>query len=138
MTKNTTNKPPIWFWIASVLALIWNAMGVDQYIGQAYKTERWQSQLTSELLEIANNVPAWYRATFAIAVFAGVLGCILLLLKKKLAYKVLLLSLIAVLIQMSYVTFSLDMANVMTPMIIVVALFLVWLSKKSISKGWIS
>lgn len=134
----TTTKPTLWFWVISVIALIWNGLGVDQYLGQAYQTERWKSQLTADQIEIANNVPAWYTGLFAIAVFGGLLGCILLLLRKKLAYTVFLVSLIAVIIQMAYIIFSLKMANIMTPMIIIVALFLVWYSKRSIAKGWLS
>lgn len=137
MTDQTTTKPPVWFWIVSVIALVWNGLGVDQYLGQAYQTERWKSQLPAEQIEIANNAPSWYTAMFAIAVFGGAIGCILLLLRKKLAYPVLLISLIVVIIQMSYITFSLKMANAMTPAIIIVALFLVWLSKRGIVKGWL-
>ncbi|MET2984518.1 hypothetical protein [Aureibaculum conchae] len=138
MTNSTTTKPPIWFWIVSVVALLWNAMGVDQYLGQAYQTERWKSMLSDEQIEIANNVPSWYVAVFAIAVFGGLLGCIALLLRKKWARPLFLISLIAVIIQMSYLTFSLKMANIMTPMIVIVALFLWWFSKKGIAKGWLS
>lgn len=137
MTKSSI-KPPVWFWIISVLGLIWNGMGVDQYLGQAYKTERWQSLMSPEQIELAQNLPAWYTACFALAVFGGTLGCIALLLRKKWAYLLFFLSLIAVIIQMSYITFSLKMSNPMTPIIIIVALFLVWYSKKAIAKGWIS
>ncbi|MDY7395038.1 hypothetical protein UMM65_07280 [Aureibaculum sp. 2210JD6-5] len=138
MANSTVNKPPVWFWIVSVVALIWNGMGVDQYLGQAYQTERWKSMYSAEQLEIANNVPTWYTAVFAIAVFGGFLGCIALLLRKKFAYTLFLISLIAIIVQMSYVIFSLKMANVMTPMIIVVGVLLVWLAKSATKKGWIS
>ena len=46
------NKPPTWFWIVSVIALIWNGMGVNQYLGQAYQTESWKSLMTPEQIEI--------------------------------------------------------------------------------------
>lgn len=36
MNHSTRTKPPIWFWIISVIALIWNLMGVMAYLGQAY------------------------------------------------------------------------------------------------------
>ena len=107
----TTTKPPVWFWIISILALIWNSMGVNQYLQQAYNTEAFKSMVSTEELEMISQLPTWYTAVFAIAVFAGALGCILLLLRKKLAYFVLLLSLISVLFQMGYITFSMDMAN---------------------------
>ena len=78
-----SNKPPIWFWIVSVIALIWNGMGVDHYLGQAYKTERWRAAITDEQLETISNMPGWLTGAFAIAVFAGALGSLGLLLMLK-------------------------------------------------------
>ena len=82
----TTQKPPIWFWIISIIALLWNAMGVLAYIGQAFLTEEAIAAMPPEQQEIYSiDFPAWYTAAFAIAVFAGFGACILLLLRKKLA-----------------------------------------------------
>ncbi|MDG1660861.1 MAG: hypothetical protein P8H40_05740 [Winogradskyella sp.] len=134
----TTTKPPVWFWIISILALIWNSMGVNQYLQQAYNTEAFKSMVSTEELEMIGQLPTWYTAVFAIAVFAGALGCILLLLRKKLAYFVLLLSLISVLFQMGYITFSINMANIMTPFIVIAAVLLVLFSKHSKKKNWIN
>ena len=139
----TTTKPPIWFWIISALALIWYVLGVYYYLQQAYNTTFYRSMYTPEQLMVVDEMPAWATAAFAIAVFAiavfaGALGCILLLLRKKLAYFVLLLSLISVLIQMGYITFSMDMANIMTPFIVIAAVLLVLFSKHSKKKNWIN
>ncbi|MFD0988706.1 hypothetical protein ACFQ1R_01240 [Mariniflexile jejuense] len=132
-------KPPIWFWIVSVIALFWNAMGVHQYLGQAYQTESWRSALTDEQFEMVTNFPSWLTAAFAIAVFSGFLGSLGLLLRKKWAYTLLLSSLIAVIIQMGYILMKGHYDGIeMTISIIVLAVFLVWFSKKSLSKGWIS
>lgn len=138
MTEIANNKPPIWFWILSVVGLIWNAMGVHQYLGQAYNTESWQTQYSAEQLEIIYNYPAWLTAAFAIAVFTGTLGCVLLLLKKKFAYNLLLISLVAVIIQMGYLLANGHTDNiVMTIMIIIFSVFLLWFSKFAIKKAWL-
>ena len=139
MTNQSTKKPPVWFWIISAIALIWNAMGVDHYIGQAYNTERWRSALTDEQFEIISTIPSWVTGTFAIAVFAGVLGSLGLLLRKKWAYYLFVLSLLAVVLQMGYILIQGYADNIfMTISIIVFSIFIVWVTKKSISKGWIS
>ncbi|UKM63995.1 hypothetical protein GSB9_00542 [Flavobacteriaceae bacterium GSB9] len=139
MNATSRTKPPLWFWIVSVIALLWNAMGVNQYIGQAYKTETWQSALTPEQIETISNYPAWLTAAFAIAVFTGAIGSIGLLLRKKWAYSLLVLSLFAVIVQMGYILTQGHSDNMgMTISIIVFSGFLVWFSKKSLSKGWIS
>ena len=132
-------KPPVWFWIVSVIALLWNIMGVDQYLGQAYKTDRWLSSMTDEQLEMVSNFPAWLTGVFAVAVFAATIGSLGLLLRKKWAYPLFIISLIAVLIQMGYALAQGHFNGIaMTISIIVFALFLVWFSKKSISENWIS
>ncbi len=145
MTDKSTTKPPMWFWIVSIVALLWNGFGVDAYIGQAYQTERWKSQFTAEQLEMANNAPSWVTAAFALAVFGGLLGCIALLLRKKLARPILLVSLVAIIAQMTYQLFISKALEVYGPggaimpiLVIVVGVFLLWLSKKGITKGWLT
>ncbi|SFZ91653.1 hypothetical protein SAMN05428642_102191 [Flaviramulus basaltis] len=139
MTNQSTKKPPIWFWVISVIALIWNGMGVAQYLGQAYKTESWRSSLTDEQFEIISNLPSWLTGAFAVAVFTGLLGSLGLLLRKKWSYYLLVLSLLAVIIQMGYILIQGQSDNIgMTILIVVFAIFLAWFSKKTILKGWLS
>lgn len=131
-------KPPIWFWIVSVIALLWNIMGVDQYLGQAYKTDRWLSTMTDEQLEMVSSLPGWLTGFFATAVFTALLASIGLLLRKKWAYSLFVISLIAVIVQMGFVLAQGYFEGIpMTISIIAFAIFLVWFSKKSISKNWI-
>ena len=73
------------------------------------------------------------------------LGSLLLILKKSWAIPVLILSLVAILIQMYNAFFIMDSFSVFGPgglimpiMIIVIAFLLVGLSKSAKSKGWIS
>ena len=76
-------KPPVWFWIVSIVALIWNGLGVMAYLARAYATDEMIAALPPEQqAEFLAEHPAWYTAAFAIAVFAGVLGCLALLLRK--------------------------------------------------------
>ena len=139
MPDQTTNKPPIWFWIVSAVALLWNGMGVNAYLQQAYNTESYKAAYTEEQLEVTANLPAWVTAAFAIAVFAGALGCLALLLRKRWANALLLLSFIAVIVQMGYMFTQGNVDNIpMTIMIIVVAILLVSLAKHATKKGWIS
>ncbi|WP_243471973.1 hypothetical protein [Winogradskyella sp. MH6] len=142
---NSLEKPPIWFWIVSVIALIWNGMGVHGYISQAYKTKSFTDNYTVEQIEIMDSMPAWYTALFAIAVFSGVLGCLLLLLRKKVAKTILILSFLAAAVMMIYFLFIVDLKGVdfsqnkiFSYAVLVFALFLVWFSSHSAKKDWIS
>ncbi len=138
MSNSTVQKLPIWFIVVSILALIWNAMGVMAYISQAYMTEEVLTQLPAADQDMYNNLPSWYIGAFAVAVFAGTIGSLGLVIRKKWAFYVLLISLIAAIAQMCYLAFVLKMANAMTPMIIIVGIALVWLADYATKKGWLS
>lgn len=132
------------FYIISVLALIWNILGVIAYLGQVYMPQEVKQALSPTEQAYYANVPSWVTGAFAIAVFAGALGCIALLLKKKIAISLLFISLIAVLVQFVYNTIiQTDMEITVTKLvwpvlIIAIAIFLVWFSKDSKTKGYIS
>ena len=99
---DNTNKPTSAFWIISAVALLWNIMGVIAYLGQAYMTEEVLKALPQEDQDYYSNVPAWVTGVFAIAVFAGLFGCVGLLMRKKWATILFVISLIAVIAQFIY------------------------------------
>jgi hypothetical protein len=135
----TSTKPPIWYWIVSVIALLWNAMGTNAYLQQAYNTESYRAMYSEEQLEIAANLPSFITAAFALAVFGGLLGSILLLVRKKFAVILFYISLLAVLIQMGYLLINGYASSIaMTIMIIVLAVLLAWFAKYASSKGYLS
>lgn len=139
MTTTTTQKPPIWFWIVAVIGLIWNGMGVNAYLQQAYNTESFRNMYTEEQLNIVANTPTWVTAAFAIAVFAGFFAFVFILLRKKLGYTLMLLSLLAVIVQMSYILINGYQSDMMmTIMIIVSAIVFVVLARLFKQKGWIN
>jgi len=142
MTNST--KPATSFWVIGVLALLWNSTGIMAYLEQTYMTVEDLASLPEAEQAFYGNIPAWVTAAFAIAVFSGTLGCIALLLRKRSATILFFLSLIAVIAHfIRNVFMQKDMEVTATKMIwsvlvIAIAVFLVWYSKKSTSKGWIS
>ena len=140
--SETKNKIPKGFWIVGIVALLWNLMGVASYLQQAYMTDETLAALPAEQQALYENIPAWVTGAFALAVFGGLLGSILLLMKKKLATVVFIISLISVLAQMSYNFFMTNAIEVMGAMaifmpilVIVISIFLVWYSSKMESEG---
>lgn len=140
----TTSKPNTGFWIIAVLALLWNLMGVFQYLTTTLMADTLAEAIPEEQMALMNALPSWYNYVFAVAVFAGTIGCLLLLIRKKLAVPVLGISLLAVLIQMGYWLFATDvmdvmgMSSVIMPLVvIVVAIFLYFYSKGASQKGWL-
>ncbi|CAM1365529.1 conserved membrane hypothetical protein [Tenacibaculum litoreum] len=140
-----SNKPTTLFWIIGVAALVWNGLGVMSYIGQAYMTDEVRAALPEAERALYENIPTWVTAAFAIAVFGGLIGSAFLLMRKKLARPMFLLSLIAIIVQMSYNLFMSRAAEVYGPgsvvmpiMVILIGVFLLMYSKKTIAKGWLS
>jgi len=145
MTLNTSNKPNKRFWIIALVAIIWNGMGVMQYLAKAYNTDSFKAQYTKEQLSIISNEPTWVTLVFALAVFGGLLGSIALVFRKKIARVLFLISTLGVCAQMIYNLFiikSVDIygpaAVLMTAMILIIALFLLIYSRRVTSKGWLS
>ena len=99
MSENTANR-----WIKPVLitALLWNILGVFAFIMQLLLTPEMVSKLPQEQQLAYNSQPLWATLAFAIAVFGGALGCVLLLFKKSLARLTLIISLAAILAQQYY------------------------------------
>ncbi len=124
------------------MALLWNILGVISYLVRAFATEGIIDALPEEQqAEFLSEYPAWYTAVFALAVFCGGLGCIALLLRKKWAKPLFLISALSAIAQHVYLFQNKDIngvALIMPIMVIVVCLLLIWLSNHAISKGWIN
>ncbi len=145
MTDNGITKPPVWFWVVSAVALLWNIMGALAYLSQAYMSIEDLEKMSQAERLLHESQPAWVTGAYAIAVWGGVLGCIALLLRKKWARPVLLVSLIGILGHMVYLFFMSNTFEVvgsdkmvMPIIIIIIGVCLVLFAKSSQNKGWIS
>ena len=100
MDEQVTGAQPVpaWFWAAAGVALLFEAFGCYMYIGQV-SIDR--ATLPLDQRAIWDATPMWMVAAFATAVWVGLVGAVLLLLRRKLAVPVLLLSLIAMFVQFS-------------------------------------
>lgn len=145
MSEESSNNPPRSFYLISGFALIWNLFGVMAYVGQVTMTEEALSALPEAQRLLFESTPSWATAAFAIAVNAGALGCLLLLLRKALATPVLIASLAGVIVQMFHSFFIANSMEVYGPGgmimpigVVAVSVYLVWYSMDTKKKGWIS
>ncbi len=95
-------RAPWHLWVVGVVTVLWNAMGAFDYIMTETRNEGYMSHFTAEQLEHFYGVPAWFVAFWALAVWGAVLGSILLLLRKKLAVTVFLVSFLSMIVTMIY------------------------------------
>jgi hypothetical protein len=129
------------FWTISVVALLWNVMGCMNFIMQM------NSDVVASMPEthraIIESRPLWATAGFAIAVFAGALGCVLLLLRKSAAYYLFIASLLGAVMTMVHtlgltIEFSPFEMFMMIVMPLLVGVLLIWSSKLARDRRWIS
>ena len=93
---------PIHLWIVGVLAVIWNCIGAGNYVMTQFRVESYMSSFTPEQLDYYYGFPAWAVAFWALAVWGGLVGSILILLRKGVAEIVLLVSLVSMVINSIY------------------------------------
>ena len=128
------------FWVIGTVSLIWNVMGVVNFLVQM-NPEMLNAYRESERMIIEGR-PVWATAGFAIGVFAGAFGCLLLLLRKAAAYHVFIVSLTGVIVTMIHtlgigIDFSFGEILGFIVMPVAVAIVLIWYSKLSVRRGWI-
>ncbi|MGB7405425.1 MAG: hypothetical protein WA906_07035 [Pacificimonas sp.] len=122
-------KPPTSFWVVSVLLLIWNAIGCAAYLSAAYGEE-------------VAVTPVWMTAAYGLAVWAGVLGPILMLMRKRQARIAFLISFIAALVQFVGGIFVTDLLSgtaqlVIPAMVILILIFSLGYTRRAATRGWL-
>src|SRR4029450_9142400 len=94
----TTPGRPWHLWLIGIIGILWSSMGVISFVLTQMKVEAVMSRFPPQQREYFESFPLWAVAFWAIGVFGGVIGCLLLLLKNRLAVPVLLASLIGTLV----------------------------------------
>lgn len=141
MTRENLTKPHWAFWVISIIALLWNVAGSANYIMQTNSAN--VANMPQSYQAFIEARPAWATAGFAITVFAAVIGCILLLLKRYSAMFLFIISTIALMAVSIHATLFISANPSYTSIIlgvgssVLVALFLLWFTKFSKSKNWI-
>jgi hypothetical protein len=137
MNDDTTDGVHWSFWVVGGLAVLWNAMGCANFISQMNAEN--VSAMPDSYRAIVEGRPAWATAAFAIAVFGGVLGGLLLLLRRSVAYTVFIASVIAAAVAQVPVLGMDDFpagALIGGLTQVVVGALLVWYSKHAADREW--
>lgn len=137
-------RTPWHLWVIGILAVLWNAGGAFDYLMTQTQNEGYMGRFTPEQLEFFYGFPAWLVAFWAIAVWGGVLGAVLLLLRKKLAVPVFLVSFLSMVVTTFHNYFLSNGLEVIgsdttglifSVLIFVFALFLYLYSKAMVGRG---
>lgn len=142
--NSTATKPATWFWIVAILALLWNLGGVMSFIMHITISDETLQAMSEDERELYTDFPVWLTVTYFIAVFGGLLGNVLLLLRRKIATPVLIVSLIAIMLQMIYTVFMSRAVEIhgaqalgVPVFVTVIGFLLILLSRHATAKGWL-
>ncbi len=93
--ESTTSPVPRWLWATSVVGVAWNLYGVYQFAGSFTPTGQaaMTAGMTSVQAAVYLSLPDWISVAFGVGVLAGLIGSMLLTLRRRLAQPVLAASL---------------------------------------------
>lgn len=138
------SKPPLWFKTVAVLAILWNLIGMLAFASDIRLTPEDVANLPDAQQALYNSRPGWAVASTAVAVIGGLLGSIALLLGKRFAMPILVASLIGLVVQDYGMFVIVDGAGLagsivlaLQALVLIIAIGLIFLSRKGISRGWL-
>ena len=110
-------KTPWHLWGVGVVMLLFNSGGAFDYVMTQTKNADYLAQFSNEELAYFESFPTWVQGCWAIAVWGAVLGCILLLLRRRLAIWVFGISMVSMFVTMvqNFVLADVKMHDVVGP-----------------------
>lgn len=143
MATTAERSTPAHLWIVGILALIWNAFGCYDYLMTMTANEAYLSQFTADQIAYWDSLPGWLAAFWALGVWGGLAGALLLLIRSRYSIWAFALSLLGVIVSFGYQYVATDMPASMTEgmmalmpwVIFVIAAFLLWYSWSMDKKG---
>ena len=136
---------PAWYMIAATAALLWNLIGVAMFAMQYTLSPDALAALPPEQQSLYAALPGWTWVAYGVAVFAGALGSLMLVLRRRAATWLLLLSLLAVAAQFTWQAFLGDAVALLGAVqalglpvfILAVAALLYWFARRADARGWL-
>lgn len=132
---------PTWFWVVAVLALLFEILGCVMYWTQV-STDPASLPLDRRAMQEA--MPVWMTAAYAVAVWIGLAGAVLLLLRRRHAEILFLISMVAVVVQFGGILVVPDLRDMVPPsayagpIAIFVIAYGIWhFARHSRKRGWL-
>ena len=129
MDEAIQSPAPRWFTLAAIAAVLFELAGCAVFAMQMAVDP---AALPLDQRAMWDAAPMWMLVAYGIAVAAGLIGAILLLMRRRLAEKLLLVSFVAVLVQFSALLLVPTLRNLTTsddlflPFLIIVVSYSVW------------
>ena len=142
MNDNRVAIPaPAWFTVAAIGVILFEAFGVYNYLVHVTTDP---SSLPIDQRDLVLAMPGWMTVAYAVAVWVGLAGALLLLMRRRLAAPLLLVSLIAGIVQFGALLVVPALRNLvgsddlLVPFVILVLCYAIWhLAWQARKSGWL-
>ena len=104
---------PKHFWVVSVLALLWSAVGALDYTATKLQVDSYMGQFSPRQLDYFYGFPGWMVVAWACSVWGSLAGSVMLLLRRSWALPLFGLSLIGLFVGGVYTFLMSDGASIM-------------------------
>ncbi len=136
MATRAGRATPVHLWIVGLLALLWNAFGCYDYLMTETGNAAYLANYAPDQLAYFNSLPGWLVAPWALGVWGGLIGAVLLLMRSRYAVWTFALSLLGCIAVVAYemvattmpASMTEGMMGIMPWIIILVAAFQLWYS----------
>ncbi|HEY7959053.1 MAG TPA: hypothetical protein VID20_03235 [Sphingomicrobium sp.] len=143
MATTAQVRTPVHLWVVGVLAFLWNCFGCYDYLMTNLKSQAYLAQFTADQIAYMDNLPRWLTAFWALGVWGGLVGSILLLIRNRYAVWAFGASFVGAVIGLGYqlvittmpASMKQGMMGVMPYVIILVTAFLFWYAWNAEKKG---
>jgi len=143
MSETIKKAPGTLFWVVGIIFLLWSLMGCAGYLAEHLMPHaKYIESFGAEKAALRGETPVWATAAYAVGVWGGLAGAILLLLGKKLCLPFFYASFIGALLGFSVSIFDGRFRAVMgggdwAMMLLVwaVCIFIIWWARKHKAKG---
>lgn len=151
MTEFTKSTVGTAFWVVGIIALLWYAFGVFQFVGSLTATPEGMAEyvsngiMTQDYADFLLALPVWVKAVFGLATIGGLVATICLLMRKGFAKILFVISLVGALLMYLYMFVLSGKADILpvfdyiiAAMVVAVTCFMIWWSRRQSALGHLS
>ena len=139
------SKSPLWFSSLSALALLWNFAGLFAVVADLRLSAGDIASLPAAEQALYGARPLWSVVASVVAVMGGTLGCVGLLLRKRISLILFYSSLVGVIVQDAYIFLIAGVANsgntlpfVIQGLVLAISIGLILLTRYATARSWLS
>ena len=143
MATTVETKTPRHLWVVGGLSLLWNGLGCFDYLMTETANRTYLARMPADQIAYMHALPAWLTGMWAIGVWGGLAGSMLLLMRSRYSVWMFALSFIGAVVGLGYQEFLTSMPlsmkaglmGVMPWVIVIIAAVLLWYSWSEKDKG---